>query len=166
LFAERGPENVSIRQIAQAAGVEQNQVLHFFGSKDGLVNAVLDRSANDMADALAKFDETGDIVGLLGDGGPIDRHARVIAHLLLDWRDPASLQSTFPVANLMVDRVRRLNDIDEPAARRRVAQVIAVAFGWRLFEPFLSAAIGPDVVDEDLTALADAVLLLLARPAD
>ncbi|MFE0700914.1 TetR/AcrR family transcriptional regulator [Streptomyces sp. NPDC058872] len=36
LFAESGPEAVSVRQIAQAAGVSPGLVLHHFGSKDGL----------------------------------------------------------------------------------------------------------------------------------
>ncbi|MFE0580709.1 TetR/AcrR family transcriptional regulator [Streptomyces sp. NPDC058874] len=36
LFAESGPDAVSVRQIAQAAGVSPGLVLHHFGSKDGL----------------------------------------------------------------------------------------------------------------------------------
>jgi TetR/AcrR family transcriptional regulator, regulator of cefoperazone and chloramphenicol sensitivity len=40
LFAERGPEAVSVRQIAGAAGVSPGLVIHHFGSKDGLREAV------------------------------------------------------------------------------------------------------------------------------
>ncbi len=36
LFAESGPDAVSVRQIAQAAGVSPGLVLHHFGSKGGL----------------------------------------------------------------------------------------------------------------------------------
>ncbi|MFG3255369.1 TetR/AcrR family transcriptional regulator [Streptomyces sp. NPDC048172] len=36
LFAEKGPENVSVREIAAAAGASPGLVLHHFGSKDGL----------------------------------------------------------------------------------------------------------------------------------
>ncbi|MFC8367611.1 TetR/AcrR family transcriptional regulator [Streptomyces sp. NPDC057239] len=36
LFAERGPESVTVRQIAGAAGVSAGLVVHHFGSKDGL----------------------------------------------------------------------------------------------------------------------------------
>ncbi|MER5986590.1 helix-turn-helix domain-containing protein [Streptomyces sp. NPDC001787] len=36
LFAEMGPDNVSVRRIATAAGVSPGLVLHHFGSKDGL----------------------------------------------------------------------------------------------------------------------------------
>src|SRR5262249_2427938 len=126
LFAERGPENVSIRQIAQAAGVEQDLVLHYFGSKDGLVNAVLDRSAADIRGAVVAFQQDGDFSRLVGPDSPIDRHARVIAHLVMDWRDPGTLQSGFPAADLMVDRMQELIGVDEPTARRRVAQAVAL----------------------------------------
>jgi AcrR family transcriptional regulator len=40
LFAERGPDAVSVRQIAAAAGVSPGLVSHHFGSKDGLRDAV------------------------------------------------------------------------------------------------------------------------------
>lgn len=40
LFAERGPDAVSVRQIAAAAGVSPGLVVHHFGSKNGLREAV------------------------------------------------------------------------------------------------------------------------------
>src|SRR5215470_4075661 len=40
LFADRGPDGVSVRQIAAAAGVSPGLVLHHFGSKEGLRQAV------------------------------------------------------------------------------------------------------------------------------
>jgi AcrR family transcriptional regulator len=36
LFAEHGPDAVTVRQIAAAAGVSPGLVIHHFGSKDGL----------------------------------------------------------------------------------------------------------------------------------
>lgn len=36
LFAEKGPDAVTVRQIAAAAGVSPALILHHFGSKDGL----------------------------------------------------------------------------------------------------------------------------------
>jgi AcrR family transcriptional regulator len=40
LFSGRGPDEVSVRQIAAAAGVSPGLVLHHFGSKEGLRQAV------------------------------------------------------------------------------------------------------------------------------
>src|ERR1700758_3794856 len=42
LFAVRGPDGVTVRQIAAAARVSPGLVLHHFGSKDGLRQAVDD----------------------------------------------------------------------------------------------------------------------------
>jgi AcrR family transcriptional regulator len=42
LFAERGVEGISLRQVNQAANQKNNAAAHYhFGSRDGLVNAVL-----------------------------------------------------------------------------------------------------------------------------
>lgn len=40
LFAEQGPEKVTVRQIAAAAGVSAGLVVHHFGSKEGLRHEV------------------------------------------------------------------------------------------------------------------------------
>jgi AcrR family transcriptional regulator len=40
LFAEHGPDAVSVRQVAAAAGVSPGLVIHHFGAKDGLRDAV------------------------------------------------------------------------------------------------------------------------------
>lgn len=40
LFAERGPDAVSVREIAAAAGVSPGLVVHHYGSKQGLREAV------------------------------------------------------------------------------------------------------------------------------
>ena len=51
LFAEHGPDVVSLRQIATAAGVSPALVMHHFGSKDGL-RAAVDEYASTVFDTL------------------------------------------------------------------------------------------------------------------
>jgi len=51
LFAERGPDAVTVREIAAQAGVSPALVLHHFGSKDGL-RAEVDRHASEAFDAI------------------------------------------------------------------------------------------------------------------
>lgn len=51
LFAEHGPDAVSLRQIATAAGVSPGLVVHHFGSKDGL-RAAVDDYASSVFDTL------------------------------------------------------------------------------------------------------------------
>lgn len=43
LFAEKGVESTSIKDIAERAGVAQGLVYHYFESKDALFEAIIDR---------------------------------------------------------------------------------------------------------------------------
>jgi TetR/AcrR family transcriptional regulator, regulator of cefoperazone and chloramphenicol sensitivity len=62
LFAERGAAAVTVREIAAAAGVSPGLVMHHYGSKDGLKDAV-DRRAvaffEEMLGELARIGEEG-----------------------------------------------------------------------------------------------------------
>ena len=55
LFAERGHDAVTVREIAAAAGVSAALVVHHFGSKDGL-RAAVDEYASRAFDALFAID--------------------------------------------------------------------------------------------------------------
>ena len=63
LFADRGAAAVTVREIAAAAGVSPGLVMHHYGSKDGLKDAV-DRRA------VAFFEEMlGELARIGGEGG-------------------------------------------------------------------------------------------------
>ncbi len=55
-FASHGFEAASLRQIAAAAGLDAALVIHRFGSKDALWNAVIERQALYLAPFLAQFE--------------------------------------------------------------------------------------------------------------
>ncbi len=77
LFADRGAEAVSVRQIAAQAGVSPALVLHHFGSKAGLLAAV-DAHVVDLLDAAMAAD---DMAGALA-GGNAGSAADVFARLI------------------------------------------------------------------------------------
>jgi AcrR family transcriptional regulator len=99
LFAARGPDAVTVRQIAAAAGVSPGLVVHHFGSKEGLRHAV---DAQVLAILAAMLGElTGETAGDLYEpgaagslaeamvrhmppGSPVPAYLR---RLLLDGRD-------------------------------------------------------------------------------
>lgn len=56
LFAEHGPDAVPVRRIATDAGVSAALVLHHFGSKEGLREAVADHVAGLFEHALDGYD--------------------------------------------------------------------------------------------------------------
>ena len=81
LFAARGPDAVTVRQIAAAAGVSPGLVLHHFGSKAGLREAV-DQHVLGLFD-LMLGELTGEAVPDLYDPGASGSLAEAIAgHLV------------------------------------------------------------------------------------
>jgi AcrR family transcriptional regulator len=88
LFAERGAAAVTVREIAAAAGVSAGLVMHHYGSKDGLKDAV-DRRA------VAFFEEMTGELARIGEQGGSASLAELFAARL--EREP-----------VMVDYVRRL----------------------------------------------------------
>jgi AcrR family transcriptional regulator len=94
---EAGPGAIRLQDVASEVGVSHPAVLHHFGSREGLVRAVVGRAIgklqDDLARALARQLETGRPDGaamfervfeVLFDEG----HARLLAWLLLSGEDP------------------------------------------------------------------------------
>jgi AcrR family transcriptional regulator len=140
LFAGRGPSHVSVREIAQAAGVNHGLVHHYFGSKDALLRVVLDDLAAASAIQVADWDGQS---GLLDADGAVARHGRIVAHLLLEARNPADVQTTFPAIDALTSNLRS-RGLGAREAAERAAAAAALVLGWQLFAPFLERAAGLD----------------------
>jgi AcrR family transcriptional regulator len=67
LFADRGADAVTVREIAAQAGVSPALVLHHFGSKDGL-RAEVDAFAAQAFDVIFEAMPTDEVVELLSGG--------------------------------------------------------------------------------------------------
>jgi AcrR family transcriptional regulator len=100
LFAERGHDAVTMRQIAAAAGVSPALVVHHFGSKDGLRVAV-DGYAARAFDSLFAMDER-DLADALSGGNTVS-----IAEMLA---------RAFPPGSPLPAYLRRLFLVNDPAA--------------------------------------------------
>jgi TetR/AcrR family transcriptional regulator, repressor for neighboring sulfatase len=158
LFADRGPSHVSVREIALAAGVNHGLVHHYFGSKEALLRAVLDDLAGESAIEVAAWDGHS---GLLEAEGPVGRHGRIVAHLLLDARNPADVQTTFPAIDALTAHLRS-HGVSAREASERAAAAAALVLGWQLFAPFLERAAGLDDEAVDAEVLGAGVRRLLA----
>ncbi len=158
LFAAAGPNEVSLRAIAQEAGVTYGLVYRHFGTKDELLERLLARYADRWREHLG--DEPNyaraleDLMGASFDTGP---YLRLLAWSLLtgandregeSYRRHTTLDELPPLAPGAGPDAER-------AARLQTAGALAFAFGWRFFNPFIRAALHFD--DEDPEALQAAI---------
>jgi AcrR family transcriptional regulator len=100
LFAERGPDGVTVRDVAAAAEVSPGLVMHHFGSKAGLREAV-DEHVVHAIDAMLDTLTGGEL------------------HDALTGGDPTSLAEAFvagfPVGSPLPDYLRRLWLTNDPS---------------------------------------------------
>jgi TetR/AcrR family transcriptional regulator, repressor for neighboring sulfatase len=158
LFAERGPAATSIRDIAAACNVNHGLIFRHFGTKEQLVGAVLDHLGATTTELLQNDPSAAETERLL------DRHMRVMARTLLDGYPAGKLQTRFPGAAQMFDRIRPDHESDR-SARLAIANAVALQLGWRLFAPFLRSAAGlEEMADEELREAVGAEMARLIEP--
>ena len=110
-FGGRGYEATSLDALAASVGVRKQTILHHFGSKQALLDAVIDRSADELADALERA---------LARAGPgFDRiEALVRAVFRLAARRPELLGLLREVSRLGPPAAARLTDALDPLVER------------------------------------------------
>jgi AcrR family transcriptional regulator len=160
LFAARGPHAVSVREVAGAAGVNHGLVHHYFGSKEGLVVAVLEELA---ARSAAELDSGNPPETIYAEDGAAARHGRILAFLLLSGADLSHYKRGFPTADALIARCRH-RGLTARAARERAAQTLALVTGWQLFEPFITAATGLEQSSATRARVLGDALARLLRP--
>jgi AcrR family transcriptional regulator len=136
LFAEHGVANVSIEQVARAAGVGKGTVFHRFGDRAGLVMALVDEEERALQDRLLRGPPP------LGPGAPAaDRLVALI--------------------DALVDLLERYGDLlRDSEASRAGARYDTGAYGaWHQHATLLIAECRPDA---DAPLLAHLLLAPLA----
>ena len=174
LFAERGFEGASLRDIAALAGVQVGLVHHHGGGKEELFHQTVTRRADELAalrlTELEALKQSGDVtlrglldafmrayVTLARNGGAHWQHyGRLVAHVSADprWR-PLAAECFDPTANRFIEEILALY----PTAERQAAatgQVYSVAAmlaflntGWRI------EALSPGAAEAQVDQLID-----------
>jgi AcrR family transcriptional regulator len=157
LFAARGPDGVSLREIAARAGLNYGLIHQYVGSKDELLRLVIAQSTATTAARFAQAAGVDEALELLQ--GPVggDRpYPRLLAWAILQGRDPGELAGPSPALPRLIEMLPRpetLDDLtDDP--RLRAAAVAALTLGWSLFGPFVLKAAELDEVAPDEAQLA------------
>lgn len=165
LFAEFGPKSVAVRTIAKRAGVNHGLVHHYFGSKAGLVRAVLEDLAATTSMSIDQAGLRGFGASFLDGGVEAQTHLKVLARVVLDDELPDGFEAAFPIVGRLSGVAQNLYGLDLDTANIRALQAAAMIIGWTLFESLLVGAGGfDDARAAELRAGLPEALVKLAVP--
>ena len=139
LLAERGPREMTIRDVAERAGVNHALVHRHFGTKDALIRAAVAEQSRELGARAAEL-ATPDAARMLRLLQDFPAYWRVLARIVLD--DPAMLADLpLPAAGVTLGLMTGGGEADEEA---RVAAAVAgsTALGWLVFGPHLANILG------------------------
>jgi AcrR family transcriptional regulator len=159
LLAERRPEDITVRDVAEASGHHHRFVQAWFGGKVGLFRAAFDRMSATTAAAI-----TTQL------GGDAVRTPQAIALArLINWliaADPEALSGDRPTP--VIDRVTEIYvrdlDLEPGTARLLAARTVGATLSYLLFSDVLG--IGPDDVPRIAQLDREMVALLAAARTD
>jgi AcrR family transcriptional regulator len=154
LLAERGAARVSVRDIADRAGVNKGQIHHYFGGKQALVEAAFRKMATDhFRNAHARAGGGFPVPLTLGlDSG----YLQALTRLVLDGElDIVGLEfdEGISVPRAVIERLANQAGLAEPSLEHQVdvAATMALEMGWAVFAPFILRAVH---ADDDTTSAA------------
>ena len=138
LFAQRGVDAVSLRDIAAAADVHVALIIRYIGHREELVAEVFRHVSDQLARAVEENPLSGQ--GFSPDT-VMGKWVRIAAALVISGRSLESRRDLNPVVAMAQTLMAGYGMADE-AARLRAAQIVAAALGWRIFEAYLVEAGG------------------------
>lgn len=135
LFGQKGPDAVSVRDIATAAGLTPALIHRYFGSKDELIRQVLRQHIATFKEAAGPTTSPHIVAKAMFDVmSKNPAFLRVIAYILLGGHKPEEyLTKTGMVANL----AETIKLTHKENAKLESAILVSQMMGWFLFEPFL-----------------------------
>lgn len=153
LFAERGYRDVTVRDIADGAGVTHPLIYYHWGSKRGVLTAVLERTQTRMRAMATDRERAGEsALALVRDNLSGGRsYVRIMARAFLGGMSPGDWPGGFPT----VERLLALFVDGEPTGRPEaevreiIAAATALAVGWVLLEDELLEVVGLTPADRE-----------------
>jgi len=159
VVASKGMAALTVDDVAAAAGVAKGTVYYNFGSKDGLIEALLRYGLDLLAARLREAEQAtaaGDTLALLIDGAlAFFAEFPAFGQLLVSelWRTPGQWHQTLTlirdeVTSIIRAQLRRLADdgqlppgIDVPTASAALfGTIVVIAQDWLVFQPSRSRA--------------------------
>lgn len=163
LFAEKGAEAVSTREIASKAHVNNGLIHRHFRTKEALLREVLESLSAEISSVDQDGEESAILLRFFHAVRERETYWKLLARTMLDGQPIDHVQRTFPTMGRAVELIAKLQAQGKgptDADPRSVAALIAaMAFGWLVFEPWLLAA-GGFAEDEKDAAGRDVIRLI------
>lgn len=153
LLGEVGPRAMSVRQVAERAGVNHGLVHHYFGGKDGLARAGMKRLVAEHMEWVRGHNDGKPYPAPMALGGD-QGYLRAVVRCVLDGETELALTELaegVSVPRSALDAVVARAGRDEPDTQTRavVAAAMALEMGWAALEPFILAITGTPAGDAD-----------------
>jgi AcrR family transcriptional regulator len=173
LIADRGPNAVTVRSIAERAGVNHALVHRYFGTKEDLIAAVIAREVSYFKSLAAQEMAPDEVFRrLLGALTERRSYVRFLTRAVLDGYRSNDLRPDFQlfgdVFGLVAD-APGVAEADPVRLKIMVAALGSIALGWRIFGDFLSTGLGLDTMPpEQRDAAIDGFItsVLMAAPPE
>ncbi len=139
LLAEHGPREVTVRKVAELAGVNHALIHRHFGTKEALIRTVVAEQSRELGTRAAALSgaDAGGWLRLLQDHAA---YWRVLARIVLD--EPTMLADLeLPAAAATLGLVAGGGTPDE-STRVGAAVAASTTLGWLVFGPHLAAVLG------------------------
>lgn len=142
LYGRDGIANVSLRAIAEEAGVTYSLLNRHLGTKEQILETLLIRSEQRWRKRVTGMDLAETLGELLGPDPDAGSYLRMLANSLL------TSHGTPPEGHIAHSEMHQLVSLAESAelpdgidATTATAAALALIFGWRLFNPYIVAAL-------------------------
>ncbi len=174
LIADRGPNAVTVRAIAERAGINHALVHRYFGTKDDLIGAVIAREVAWFRQLAEPDDEPTVVFARLLAGLSTRRtYVRFMARAILDGYRTGDLRPDVllfrDVLGIAAPLTPPIGAEGQADPRVVLAALGSMALGWRIFGDFLSTGFGLDAIplgQRDAAIDGFITSVMLARPAD
>lgn len=151
LLAEVGPRQMSVRMVAERAGVNHGLVHHYFGGKDGLLASAMRRLVAEHHAYARDHVIDGAVPEPMMLGGD-QRYVRAVVRCVLDGEMALARTELDEDVSVPRQAMRHVGVADDetPEAKARFLLAMAAEMGWAVLEPFLFlvADIAPNEEDD------------------
>jgi AcrR family transcriptional regulator len=153
LVGSIGPNQLSIRDIADHAGVNHAQIHHYFGGKQGLLEATYKQLAFEHMEQLERRNVNPDNLGKEPLSDITDNYFRAIIRAVLDKKmDLVRIQvdAGYSMSRKTLAELTKLSGLKKPTAeiKAAVALVMALEFGYASMKDYIKEVL--KISDKDL----------------